>query len=146
MPSSRGTVVDESVMSKVEAIERSLERVRVEYRGDPARLENQTVEDAILLNLQRACEAAIKIAMRVVARRRLGVPQESRAAFEMMEAAGILTPDLAARMKRMVGFRNIAIHEYQRLDRAVLESILRERLGDFTEFCQAAIEASEGGP
>jgi uncharacterized protein YutE (UPF0331/DUF86 family) len=46
-------------------------------------------------------------------------------------------------MKRMVGFRNIAVHDYQRLSRPILLAILEERLGDFEAFSRAVV-AREG--
>ena len=101
------------------------------------------VEDSIVLNLQRACEAAIDLALRLVSLNRLGVPQESRAAFELLESAGMLDAELSGRMKRMVGFRNIAVHDYQRLSRPILLAILEERLGDFEAFSRAVV-AREG--
>lgn len=132
-------MLDDVLTNKVATIERCLARVREEYRDDPSRLESLTVEDSVVLNLQRACEASIDLAMRVVALRRLGVPQESRAAFELLQDAGMIGPDLCQRMKRMVGFRNVAVHDYQRLHRPILISVLRERLGDFEEFCRAIV-------
>lgn len=130
---------DDVILNKIATIERCLTRVREEYREDSSRLDNQTVEDAIVLNLQRACEAAIDLAMRVVARDRLGIPQDSRHGFTLLEEAGELSADLAGRMRRMVGFRNIAVHDYTKLSRPILESILRERLGDFEDLCRALI-------
>lgn len=44
-------------------------------------------------------------------------------------------------MKKMVGFRNVAVHDYQRLSRPILVAVLRERLGDFEEFCRAVARA-----
>lgn len=135
-------MLDEVLTNKVATIERCLARVREEYRDDPTRLESPTVEDSIVLNLQRACEASIDLAMRVVTLRRLGVPQESPAAFELLQDAGVLAPDLCQRMKRMVGFRNVAVHDCQRLSRPILVAVLRERLGDFEEFCRAIVARS----
>jgi uncharacterized protein YutE (UPF0331/DUF86 family) len=134
-------VLDDVVTNKIATIERCLARVREEYRDDPGRLASLTVEDSVVLNLQRACEASIDLAMRLVALRRLGVPQESRAAFELLEGAGVIDSGLAARMKKMVGFRNVAVHDYQRLSRPILVAVLRERLGDFEDFCRAVAQA-----
>jgi uncharacterized protein YutE (UPF0331/DUF86 family) len=139
-------VLDDVVANKVATIEHCVDRVRAEYLGDPSRLDSLTVEDSVVLNLQRACEASIDLAMRIVSMRRLGVPQDSRGAFEMLQRAGILDESLADRMKRMVGFRSVAVHDYQRLSRPILLSILRERLGDFEEFCRAAVASSTSGP
>jgi len=77
---------------------------------------NQTKQDAIILNLQRACETSIDLAMYVISRRRLGLPQESRDAFILLRTAGILPADLATRMQHMVGFRTVAVHEYTSLN------------------------------
>ncbi|MEI7862096.1 MAG: HepT-like ribonuclease domain-containing protein, partial [Planctomycetota bacterium] len=75
---------DDVALNKLAIIERCLRRVAEEYQGQPARLENFTVQDSIVLNVQRACEAAIDMAMHVVAKRRLGVPQDARSAFELL--------------------------------------------------------------
>ena len=126
---------DDITLAKVATIERCLAWIREDYAGDPRRLDQRVVEHAIILNLQRACEAAIDAAMHLVAVRRLGLPQDSRDAFSLLEQAGVLDLEVADRMRRMVGFRNIAIHEYQKLSRSILEAILRERLVDFEALC-----------
>ncbi len=63
--------MDDVVLNKVAIVERCLKRVREEFRDDPARLDITIVEDSIVLNLQRACEATIDLAMHLVAMRRL---------------------------------------------------------------------------
>lgn len=132
-------MTDDVVLNKVAVIERCLARVREEYRDDVARLDNPTIQDSIVLNLQRACEAVIDIAMHAIASARLGVPQDSRDAFTILERAGTLDASLAERMRRMVGFRNVAVHEYTALSRPILEKILTERLGDFEALCRALV-------
>ena len=62
-------------------------------------------------------------------------------AFDLPLAAGIVDADVADRMKRMVGFRNIAVHQYQRLDRAILKAIVTDHLDDFTRFAAAVVRA-----
>lgn len=64
------------------------------------------------------------------------MPQETREAFDMLEHAGVIDAVLAARLRKMVGFRNIAIHEYQGLDLAIVRSIIVDRLDDFLAFSQ----------
>lgn len=131
--------VDPVLRRKVASIERCLDRVRTLVGTDPARLDDQTIEDAVVLNLQRACEAAIDAAMRIVARRRLGLPQDSREAFTLLERASLLDGVVGDRMRKMVGFRNVAVHAYQALDRAIVASIVVERLVDFEAFARAVM-------
>jgi len=129
--------MDNVLINKVAAIERCLKRIDEEYIGHEAELETDyTRQDSIILNLQRACEASIDVAMHVVRLRKLGVPQQSRDAFVMMFEAGFLDKELAGRMQAMVGFRNIAVHNYRQLDMVVLRAILNDRLGDFLLFSQ----------
>lgn len=133
-------MVDDVVLNKVAIIERCVARVREEY-GDDVRhlLHDITRQDSIILNLQRTCEAAIDLAMHVVRVRRLGVPQETRECFEMLRDAGLLGADLAIRMTRMVGFRNVAVHDYRKLDLQVVNSIVTDHLGDFIAFAKAML-------
>jgi uncharacterized protein YutE (UPF0331/DUF86 family) len=129
--------MDDVLLNKAGIIERCLRRVAEEYAGDPARLADFTRQDAIILNLERACQAAIGLAMHVVARERLGVPQSSAQAFDLLSGAGRISPELAGKMRRMVGFRNIAIHQYQELNLEILRWIVESGRKDFVEFCAA---------
>jgi len=85
-------MADDVLLNKAAAIERSVRRAREEYGADDANLlANQTRQDAIILNLQRACESSIDAAMHLVRVHRLGIPQETREAFELLEAPAALT-------------------------------------------------------
>lgn len=135
-------MADDVVLNKAASIERCLQRILEEYAGNNQNLvANQTKQDAIILNLQRACETAIDLAMYVISQRRLGVPQESRDAFTLLQTAGILPADLATRMQRMVGFRNIAVHEYTRLNLDVVQAIITKQLDDFRTFSSTVVKA-----
>ena len=132
--------MDDVLLNKAATIERCLKRIEEEYQGHEEELEtNYTRQDAIVLNLLRACEAAIDMAMHVVRLRRLGLPQTSREAFALLEKAGLLSPSLSERMQAMVGFRNVAVHDYQALSLPILHRILKERLGNFLEFSETLL-------
>ena len=135
-------MADDVILNKATSVERCLQRILEEYAGDDNNLfTNQTKQDAIVLNLQRACETAIDLAMYVVNQRRLGVPQESRDAFTLLQTAGILLPDLATRMQKMVGFRNVAVHEYTRMNLDVVRAIITKQLDDFRTFSSTIVKA-----
>jgi len=128
------------LINKAAIIERCVARVREVYAGDPCNLlQDITRQDSILLNLQRACEAAIDLAMHLVHKHRLGPPQESRDAFVFLAKADILDRPLAERMMRMVGFRNIAIHNYRHLDLQIVQSIITDHLEFFLTFSSWAL-------
>ena len=133
-------MADDVLLNKAGNIERCLKRVEEEYRGHESEFEtNYTRQDALILNLLRACEASIDGAMHLVRRRRLGLPQESRDAFRMLEEAGVLDSRLSEPLRRMVGFRNIAVHNYAELDLTIVRSIVEKNLPDLRDFSRLLI-------
>ena len=132
---------DDVVLNKAATIERCVQRVRQVYADSPANLSDDlTRQDSIILNLQRACEAAIDLAMHLVRKHRLGIPQESRDAFDLLANAAALDVALAASLKRMVGFRNVAVRDYTRLSIPIVRSIIELHLDDLIRFSSAAIK------
>ena len=133
---------DEVLFSKSESIERCVRRVREEYIGHEHEFEsNWTRQDAIILNLQRACEAAIDMANRMIKLRRLGYPKESKQSFAILQRAQVLDPATSLAMQAMVGFRNVAVHGYQELDLAKVRRIIEHRLDDLLAFSKAMLHA-----
>jgi len=138
-------MVDDVLLNKAASIERCLERIAEEYTGHESEFSSDyTKQDSIILNLQRACEASIDAAMHQVRLRGLGIPQESRDAFRMLEEAGLLPSELGSSMQAiMVGFRNVAVHNYQNLDLAIVQAILKGRLDDFRAFAKLMVSAQD---
>lgn len=127
------------ILNKISIIERCMKRVHEEYDNNPKYLKNYTKQDSIILNLQRACEASIDLAMHIIAEKKLGLPQNSRDAFSFLEKKGIISASLSHKMKAMVGFRNIAVHDYQEINLVILQKILDEHLVDFSQFTKALL-------
>lgn len=128
-------MVDDIILNKAAIIERCLARVEEEYKECPL-LNNYTHLDAIILNLERACQATIDMAMHIVAKKHLGIPQGSADAFSLLARAGVVDDNLAKKLRGMVGFRNIAVHEYQVLEIEVVRYVLDEGVKDFRKFCR----------
>ena len=127
--------MNDVVAAKVRNIRDCVRRVRAVDPGTLAGIEqDELVQDSLVLNVQRACPAAIDLATHLVHVGRLGPPSDSRDAFCRLESAGRLEAPLSARLQGMVGFRNIAVHRYRTLDLRVLRSILDDRLQDLLAF------------
>lgn len=127
------------VYNKAQIIERCLKRVFEEYAGNPQNLNNYTKQDSIILNIQRSCEAAIDLAMHIIAERKLGLPQNSRDAFNLLHTAGVIDAELAQRMQAMVGFRNIAVHDYQAVNLSIVSAVIEKHLGDLKQFVKVVL-------
>lgn len=58
-------------------------------------------------------------------------------AFDALAARGVITSDLAERLRRAVGFRNVAIHQYEAIDRAIVHAIAHGGVEDFRQFAES---------
>ena len=133
-------MVDDVILNKTATIERCVARAREEFTlaGDGF-YSNLSRQDAAVLNIQRACEAALDAGYYLIRRDRLGLPQSARDVFDLLVQAGRIEPALAAGLKKMVSFRNIAVHEYQRLLLPIVEDIITRHLDEFLAFNHALL-------
>lgn len=128
------TEPDEICFNKGAVIERAIRRIHEEFAANPD-LDNYTHVDAMILNIERACQAAIDMAMHLVAQRHLGMPQSSAGAFRLLANAGIISGGTLRSMAAMTAFRNIAIHEYQELDVSILREVAQKHWHSLVQFC-----------
>jgi uncharacterized protein YutE (UPF0331/DUF86 family) len=128
------------ILAKVDNIQNCLKRIQDVTRLDPASLDNQDTQDIFVLNLQRATQTTIDLAAHVIASEGFGLPSSLREYFRLLEKAGLLSAPLARKMEAMVGFRNIAVHAYQRLDLRILKAILQDHLSDIEDFYKAVLD------
>lgn len=135
-------MLDNVIVAKAEIIERCIGRAREELAASADFDSDFTRQDAAILNVERACEAAIDIANRIVKLRALGVPASTRDGFDRLVRASVIDQDLADRLMRMVGFRNLAVHQYQKLDLAIVRAVIEKNLGDLLEFSSLALRLS----
>jgi uncharacterized protein YutE (UPF0331/DUF86 family) len=123
------------VLNKIQTIERCLKRIREEYVGyEESFEENFTKQDSVILNLERASQATIDIATHIVKTRNLGLPSTSRELFDLLLGAEVIGKESCKQMQGMVGFRNIAVHDYQNLNIDIVVAIVEKHLGDFEGF------------
>lgn len=134
-------MVDDVLINKAASIERCVRRAREEYDKDADTFATDfTRQDAAILNIQRACEAALDMGQHLVRREKLGVPQSARDVFTLLAQAGWIEPALADDLKRMVGFRNIAVHDYQAMQLPITVRIITFHLDEFLRYSQALLK------
>ena len=122
------------VLAKVAAIQRCLKRIEDVTNHDPDKLGDLNVQDIFVLNLQRAIQSAIDLGTHVIASEDLGLSDTVRGNFVLLENGKIIDKTVSRKMQSMVGFRNIAIHDYQALDVEILKTILAKHLKDIEDF------------
>lgn len=142
-------MADDVLLNKAATIERCVRRAREEYARDPATFgDDHTRQDAAILNIQRACEAALDMGQHVIRRERIGIPQSARDVFALLAAANWIDGDLASALQRMVGYRNIAVHEYQTLQLPITIAVITRHLVEFEDYAKALLlrdAQTEGG-
>ena len=94
----------------------------------------------IVLNLQRASQQCIDLAMFINAELGLGVPKNSLEAFFKLLEKGIISKESYENMKGIVGFRNVAVHQYQKIDYGIVEYVINNRLEDFYKINKEIIQ------
>lgn len=128
-------MVNDILINKAASIERCINRVREEYtKAGTNFATDYSRQDAAILNIQRACEAALDMGQHVIRTKQLGISQSARDVFTLLVQANLIDLNLAETMKRMIGFRNIAVHDYQVLLLPIVENIITNHLDDFVHF------------
>ena len=129
--------MNDIMLNKMTTIGRCLTRIKDVYGDGNAFPHDYTLQDSVLLNLQRACEACIDIANHISRQHKFGVPQSSRASFTLLAQNSVIPAALAEKLKKMVGLRNIAVHDYQELNLDIVIHVIKHNLSDFEDFIEA---------
>lgn len=90
--------------------------------------------DFAVFSLQRAIQSAVDIAKHICASKNRRIPDKLKDLFEELFFLKILRKDLAIRLGKAVGLRNIIVHEYEKVDPNIVYSIIQKNLSDFDNF------------
>jgi uncharacterized protein YutE (UPF0331/DUF86 family) len=122
--------MNELIIEKKARLERCIKQVKV-YYSQASNLsfeEDFLKQDAIAINIQRACELAIDIANIAIKEKKLGLPSSSRDSFVLLFEAGLIDKAFKDKLCKMVGFRNVLVHAYQNLDLKLMKNLIEENL------------------
>lgn len=122
-----GTLVD-ALAQKSARLERCVLRAREEFSAATDFRHDFTRQDAAILNVQRACELAIDMANMVIGHESWGLPQSAREMFAILHRERLISAEEVSALQNMVGFRNVAVHEYDELDLGIAEHVIRHEL------------------
>ena len=120
---------------KVDSILRCIQRV--ESMIPPTKeefIEDLDAQDVIVLNLTRIIQLCVDIAMHVIAQTNIDAPQTMSQSFERLKRLNIVDKNLADKLKKSVGFRNMAVHNYDELDLDLTFDIASKHINDFKSF------------
>ncbi|MDA3950947.1 MAG: DUF86 domain-containing protein [Spirochaeta sp.] len=143
---SENIVPDDVVVAKVASIQRCVARAREEITasGD-AFATDHTRQDAAILNVTRGCEQTIDLANHLIRMNKWGVPTASADGFRVLVREGVIDGAMAERLRRMVGFRNTAVHQYEDLNMDIVRHVIEDGLDDLLSFSRTVVRYLSGG-
>lgn len=120
-------MVDEvRVLRLLRAVSDDLAVLRAEAPADARRRADPLWLRGVKYTFVTAIEACVDVAQHVCAAEGWGPPRDNGDAMRLLGTRGVLAADLAARLRRAVGFRNVLVHEY--ID--VEDDVVLARLAD----------------
>ena len=125
---------NDALLAKVSIIKNCLVSIEKYTELKMESLANQLIQDAVVLNLERAIQACIDTANIVISREGLKLPTSYKESFQILETNKIISQKTSALLQKMTGFRNIAVHEYQEINLEILKKIVSDHLIDFDQF------------
>ena len=132
---------------KLESLRRCLVRIQEKFPACADELQtNLDLQDIIALNLSRAVQLSVDIGSHIISTMNMPAPETMGQTFEILAQQNILPAHVADQLKKSVGFRNIAVHNYEAINWQIVHSIVSEHLQDFTEFAKAVVHWSNLQP
>ena len=132
------------VAQKLESLGRCLDRLREKAPRSLSELEADIdLQDIIAINLERALQLCVDIASMALAVTNRPPPQTMSDGFRALAEEEIISRKLADQLVRAVGFRNLAVHAYDKIDWAIVYSLLENDLGDLRAYGRAISERIE---
>ena len=130
---------EDIVLAKVSTIRKAVATIRSLDSELPGAEKEWVRLDLTVLNLQRAVEAAIDVASHLISANGWELPRDARHALEILVARGVISGNLLKVLHGAIGFRNIAVHDYTKLDPRVIHGIAADHLGDLEEFANEVL-------
>lgn len=122
---------------KLESLRRCLRRIEQKCPPDATMLAHDPdLQDIIALNLTRAIQLCVDMGAHIIAGMESKPPDTMGETFEILAGGGAIPQGLALQMRKAVGFRNIAVHNYEEINWAIVHAIAQRNLRDFEEFAR----------
>ncbi len=94
--------------------------------------------------IKRACERAFQLASEnlldicnlIISEKGFGMPADSKDCVRKLAENGVIPGSLSIRLEELVGFRNLLVHQYGKVDDSRAYSYLNMELKDFYEFIE----------
>ena len=128
---------------KLESLRRCIRRVEEKTPSHVFQLiEDQDIQDILVLNLTRAVQLCVDIGSHVISESDALAPTTMGDVFSVLEKLEVIAPTTCTSMKKAVGFRNVAVHNYDVINWEIVYAISNNFLIDFRRFAKEIAEYS----
>ena len=103
-------------------------------------LRDWKVQRIVERTLQMMIETCADIANHIISDRGYRTPDNYGDTFRVLHENGVFKSDLFEIMLKMARFRNIVVHQYDKVDEAIVIGILRNNLNNFTAYRDAILK------
>ncbi len=126
------------ILAKAGSVQRHLNRV-IEKRNTDIQIFLKDIDrqESILFNLQMAIQNCIDIAAHIISEESFGVPGSTNEMFYLLEENGYVGTELTEKMVKAVGFRNLIVHEYGKVELQHVFEIAQNNIEDLNEYLRS---------
>ena len=131
-------VDNDLILAKASSVKRHLRRIEEKRNIDLKTFLNDIDrQESILFNLQMAIQKCVDIAAHIISDEGFGVPGSTNEMFYLLEENGYLPGDITEKMVKSVGFRNLIVHEYDKIDLGLVYEIAKNDIKDLNEYLKS---------
>lgn len=129
------------ITKKIDSILKCLNRVQQRLpETETEFISDYDAQDVVVLNLTRAIQMNVDVATHILANSNKNIPTTMAEAFTCLEKLEIITADVAEKMRRSIGYRNIAVHNYDEIDLSITYNIACYHLDDFKNYIRQILD------
>jgi uncharacterized protein YutE (UPF0331/DUF86 family) len=126
------------ILAKAGSVKRHIDRIKAKSDTDVSTfMRDLDRQESIAFNMHLAIQNCMDIAAHIISDEGLGVPGSAGEMFFILQENSFLSADLADRMVKAVGFRNLLVHEYQKIDLQRLHKAAEKNVDDLIEYLSA---------
>lgn len=131
--------MDELIVErKLDSLYRCINRINEKCPANAKALSADIdLQDVIVLNLSRAVQLCVDLALHILSDTDSTPPNTMGETFELLSDQKIINVELAQRLKKSVGFRNLAVHNYDALNWDIVYAVATKHLDDFKKLAEA---------
>ena len=123
------------IIAKASSVKRHLNRIKEKRDTDlKTFLKDLDRQESILFNLQMAIQNCIDIAAHIISEEGVGVPGSMNEMFYLLEDNGYIYVDITEKMVKAVGFRNLIVHEYGKVELKQVFEVAKKEIEDLEKY------------